>query len=240
MLKPNVFFLSYNEANAASNYKKLLNHCDAQHIAGITGIFNAHCACAMRSKSDWFYVVDADSVLIEQKDKKYFDFSLPANIKHENVYVWDALNPVNDLCYGYGGIKLFHRSRFINNLASYVDMTSSVAKIVEMKETVSMTFFNSSPFDSWKAGFRETCKLTRHCLEMPDTDDKRPWKKIAEDRVAMWMSKGFDREFGGFCIQGAKLGKQYAMKYDSIKAVNNFHWLESYFLHNNKGMSIER
>jgi hypothetical protein len=234
----NIFFLSYNEANALAHYEMLSKHCAPIHIAGISGIFEAHRACAEKSESDWFFVVDADSVLLPLKDGKYFDFVAPSNLSEENVYVWDTLNPVNGLVYGYGGIKLFHKNRFVQKNISYIDMTSTVATIKETKKCISETRFNSSPFDAWKAGFRETCKLTAHYLNMPDTPDKKPWKKLARDKIDIWTSVGHDKEFGSFCIQGAKLGEQYAKQYDKITAVNNYYWLKSYFQYHNKGLDV--
>jgi hypothetical protein len=224
-----VFFLSYNEPNMIENLQLLRQHCSPIHVNGVSGIYEAHSVCASLSTTERFFVVDADSVLIEDEDGKYFDFSVPEFVNDKNVYVWNTRNVINDLEYGYGGIKLFSKNHFITPPKTYVDMTSTVAKIKETKKCVSETRFNSSAFDSWKAGFREACKLTKHHLSMPYTPDKEKWRNLAKTKVEVWKTIGKNRQFGNFCMHGAQMGEKYALEHDTIKAVNNYYWLKCYF-----------
>jgi hypothetical protein len=102
-LKPyNVIFISYNEPNADENYFRLLEICpDAKRIHGVKGIHNAHIEAAKLSETEMFWVVDGDA-FIEEGFK--FDYQVP--IWDQNaVHVWKSRNPINDLVYGYGGVK---------------------------------------------------------------------------------------------------------------------------------------
>ena len=42
------------------------------------------------------------------------------------VHVWRSRNPINDLEYGYGGVKLFPRIATINVDVNKSDMTTSI------------------------------------------------------------------------------------------------------------------
>jgi hypothetical protein len=217
------------------NLRLLKQHCSPKHINGVSGIYEAHSTCASLSDTPWFFVVDADSVLIPDEDGQYFDFTAPTpKLDEECVYVWNARNAVNGLEYGYGGIKLFSKSRFVKKPETYVDMTSTVARIAETKICISETRFNSSPFDAWKAGFREACKLTKHHLKMPYTPDKKRWRDLAKSKVETWKSVGADKQFGNFCMHGAILGEQYAYNHDTINVVNNYYWLKCYYEYSTK------
>jgi hypothetical protein len=223
-----IFFLSFNEANAEQNFKAICTKFDSiKRVSNITGIFNAYKHCALNSASDWFFVVDADTKLIENSD---FNFIPPESLNTHNVYVWDAKNPVNGLVYGYGGIKLFHKSRFLEAPKTCIDMTSTVGQLVSINDCISETAFNSSPFDTWKAGFREACKLQRHIMNMPDTPDKKPWRDLASERLTTWMTTQLpEADYGDYCIAGANAGYKYALEHTNILAVNNYYWLKCYF-----------
>ena len=234
-----VFFLSYNESNAARNLKLLKQHCKPIHVSGVAGLFEAHRACAVQSKTEWFFVVDADSILIPNNDDDYFDFSTNFELNDIFAYVWDAKNPVNGLVYGYGGIKLFNKKHFSKKPIEYVDMSSTVAALRETKKCISETRFNSSPFDAWKAGFRETAKLVKHNILLQYQPNVEKFLKINEGKIKHWMRVGVNAEYGNFCIHGAKLGFEYANAYGSIQAINNYSWLKSYFEYSTKRDNLQ-
>ena len=102
-----VIFISYNESNAEANWQRVLEKAPhALRVDGVRGIFNAHKAAAKLASTDMFYVVDGDAYLT---DDWKFDFN-PTIFDRDCAYVWHSRNPVNDLMYGYGGVKLFPRS----------------------------------------------------------------------------------------------------------------------------------
>jgi hypothetical protein len=50
-----------------------------------------------------FWIVDGDAVIYKNF---HFDYIVHPN-KMDHVHVWRSKNPINDLEYGFGGIKLF-------------------------------------------------------------------------------------------------------------------------------------
>lgn len=224
-----IFFISYNELNADKNFQRLKSkHPRAQRIHGIEGIFNAHQLAAKKSFTKMFWVVDGDAVVLDTFD---FSYKLPVwqGDEHdaECVHVWRSQNPVNELVYGYGGVKLLPKSLTANMNMSGVDMTTSISKLFKgMKEISNITEFNTDPFSSWKSGFRECVKLSSRIIDRQKNNE-------TQERLDIWCSVGKDKPFGEYVIQGALDGKAYgeANKNDkeAIKKINDFSWLTTEF-----------
>lgn len=84
----------------------------------------------------------------------------------DHVHVWRAKNPINDLVYGYGGIKLFPRLLTKNMDTTKPDMTTSISKhFIAINEVANTTRFNTSPFETWKGAFRECAKLSSKIID---------------------------------------------------------------------------
>ncbi|MDV7400416.1 hypothetical protein RZS08_53870, partial [Arthrospira platensis SPKY1] len=99
-----------------------------------------------------FWIVDGDAVLMEDFN---FDYQV-AQWDRETVHVWRSQNPINDLVYGYGGIKLFPRTMTLNMDTSKPDMTTSISgKFKAIEKISNITAFNTDPFNTWKSAFRE-------------------------------------------------------------------------------------
>ena len=113
-----VIQISYYEETADENFEILqLFAPHAKRVEGVKGIFDAHQAAARIAETNHFYVVDADAV-IEETFK--FDFIPKSNqLEYDHfpqtdcIYTWRSRNPVNDLLYGYGGVKLFPRKQML-------------------------------------------------------------------------------------------------------------------------------
>ena len=104
--KLDIVFISYDEDSADAHYAALKHRFPrALRSHGVKGIYKAHKAAAELASTKLFYVVDADAII-----EPTFDFSYyPNGYDISSVHVWYSRNPVNDLIYGYGGIKLFPR-----------------------------------------------------------------------------------------------------------------------------------
>jgi hypothetical protein len=219
-MKQSVFFLSYDEKNAEENWERLLAHAPhAKRIHGVRGILNAHRLCAEQSETPLFFVVDGDNKILN------FDFSFLAE-DEEAIHVWRCRNAVNDLVYGYGAIKLFPR-QYLVNAALRVDLATSAAPRYKiMQEIASVTRFNTSPYNAWRAGFRECVKLASQAIRNQRSEE-------TEGRLEAWCSKGGDRPFGQLCIEGAVAGRDYGRKYQNDPAalarINDFDWLAQAF-----------
>lgn len=217
-----IVFISYQEINADQNYFKLKQRFPlARRIHGIKGIHQAHIEAAKISFTDMFWVVDGDATILDD-----FNFDLRLNT-FDTVYVYRSINPINDLEYGNGGVKLLPRNLTIKMDLSKPDMTTSISDKFKPVSIVSnITAFNTDEFNTWKSAFRECCKLSSKIIDR---------QKIVEteDRLEIWCTKGKDRPFGEYSIKGALDGKKYGItnKYDlqALKKINDFDWLKHKF-----------
>jgi hypothetical protein len=219
---PDIIFISYDESYADSHYRALVERFPtAKHVHGIKGILSAHVHAANISSTAMFYVVDADAVI-----EPTFDFTfVPPDTN--TVYVWNSRNPVNDLVYGYGGVKLFPTTQLIVYSGNPVDFTTSVAeKFVVVNEVSNITKFNTDSFAAWRSGFREAAKLASCVIENQNDDE-------TSARLNVWCTTGKDREFGSFTISGALAGRAFGIVHknqpDMIGLINNYKWLAEQF-----------
>ena len=135
------------------------------------------------------------------------------------TYIWDSINPVNDLVYGYGGVKLMPRQRLLEAAGSAIDVTTRVAEYVNVGVVSNVTVFNTDPFSSWRSAFRECAKLASGAIRRDDP--------AARERLHAWASRGADRPFGRWCLQGADDGIAWASHADStaLARINDVDWL---------------
>jgi hypothetical protein len=221
-LKPyDVVFISYNESNADLNYEKLLEkYPQAYRVHGVKGIHQAHIEAAKKVSTEMFWVVDADAVIEEN-----FDFSYEVSrYELDVVHVWRSRNPINDLVYGYGGVKLLPKNLTINMDISKPDMTTSISsKFKAVEEVSNITAFNTDEFSTWKSAFRECVKLSSRTITGQNNDE-------TQQRLEIWKTAGADKPFGKYAIQGAIGGEEYGTKYkddiESLKRINDFDWLK--------------
>ena len=215
-----IVFISYNEPNADENFANLIKRFPrAKRVHGVKGIHQAHIAAAKLATTPMFWVVDGDAV-VEENFK--FNLLLP---KHDTdiVHVWLSKNPVNDLTYGYGGVKLLPKYLTENIDINQLDMTMSISnRFKVVKEVSNITAFNTDPFNTWKSAFRECVKLASR----PVTEG---YQEETEDRLITWCNDGVDRLYGEYALAGAQAGKQYGSENianaEMLRKINNFDWL---------------
>ena len=224
-----VVFLSYNEPFADENYEKLLKRVpNAKRIHGVKGIFNAHKQAAEVADTKMFYVVDADAILVDDFEFSYF----PTVWDEDIVHTWKSKNPVNDLVYGYGGLKLFPTKLLRDAKDWHIDFTTSVAeKFKPMPIVANYTAFNTDPFNTWKSAFRECTKLASSIIKNNDETE-------TQERLEIWCNKGEERSMGKYAIAGARAGRQYGIENAdneiSLGMINDFEWLKNKFEEDNK------
>lgn len=222
--KYDIVFISYNEPTADENYEKLkVAFPRATRVHGIKGIHQAHIAAANSVYTDMFWVVDGDAIITDG-----FNFDYEVSIYEKDiVHVWQSLNPINDLVYGYGGVKLLPRDLTLNMDLSKPDMTTSISsKFRAVKSISNITAFNTDPFNTWKSAFRECVKLASKTID-------RQLNEETAYRLDVWCSTGKDKVFGEYSIAGAIAGKNYGFNNrDNIQAlskINDFDWLLEQF-----------
>lgn len=213
-----IVFISYDEVSADKHFKLLQEDFPyAKRVHGIKGIPEAHREAARVAKTSNFYTVDADTIV----DRAFHFSYAPEKWDKDFIHLWYARNSVNDLEYGWGGIKLWPRKLLRSSNKSDTDFTTSVLGLGQLKihtEVASTSWFNSSPLETFRSAFREAAKLTKKSIDVPDD------KETAE-RLAVWCSKGEDRPYGYYSVHGANCGYTFIYNGGDISKINNFDWL---------------
>lgn len=214
-----IIFISYDEPNADENWKLLREIAPhAKRVHGVKGIAQAHIEAAKEVSTSHFFTVDGDNVVGDDFNwEKIIDFQK----NDRRVHVWQCTNAVNNLIYGYGGIKLWPTDH-IEHIQEYAtDFTTSVAThgFKLHLDVASITHFNTTPFNAWRSGFREAAKLASGNM----TDER------SCNRLSVWMNIGVDVEFGHDCMYGARcgalFGKEYSDDLQMMTKINDFDWL---------------
>tara|TARA_B100002019_G_scaffold212634_1_gene185390 strand:- start:13002 stop:16028 length:3027 start_codon:yes stop_codon:yes gene_type:complete len=214
-----IVMISYAEPNADENYQRLLKRYPrAKRIHGVKGIHNAHVAAANICETEMFWIIDGDA---ELKDDFNFDY---VTTQTDTVHVWRSENPVNDLVYGYGGIKLFPTQMARDMDTTTKDMTTSLStKFKKMDQISVVTRFNTGPFETWKSGFRECAKLSSKVIDRQKEDE-------TNERLKTWTTVGHDRPFGEYAVAGATAGMEFGLSSrDNLGLINDFAWLRKRF-----------
>jgi hypothetical protein len=222
--KLDVIFISYHEPNAEENWQRVLEKAPwAKRVNGVDGIYEAHRQAAMLSETDMFYVVDGDAWLVDDWD---FDYQ-PNIFDRDCAYVWHSRNPINDLEYGYGGVKLFSKSAMLRSKGmTKLDMTTSVMTKLKVVEKVSNeTRFDVDEFSTWRSAFRECVKLYYLSVQQPEEKDH-------QQRLDTWLTKKTGT-YGSYALNGAKQAVNYCKEninsYNTLLNINNMSWLKEKF-----------
>jgi hypothetical protein len=222
-----VVFISYNEPNAEANWQRVLEiFPTAKRVKNVTGIFEAHKAAAELATTDMFYVVDGDAELI---DNWKFDYR-PNVFNMDCVHLWTSINPINDLEYGWGGVKLFPRKLLLEATTWKIDLTTGLGKLIYINKISNVNTFNTGPFNTWRSAFRECAKLSSK-LKQGITNAKE--LEDAEHRLEVWTTIGADRPYGEYALDGAAAGRSYGERHfedlDKLKLINNYDWMTHEF-----------
>ena len=220
-----VIFISYNEIQADVNWNNLKAQVPwAMRVHGVKGIHQAHIEAAKKSFTPMIWIVDADAIIVDDFDFLY----IPKRTDRDAVHVWRGRNPINDLEYGNGGVKLLPRIATLHMDTSKPDMTTSIStKFIPMEQVSNITAFNTDEFSTWRSAFRECCKLASAVIDRQRQDE-------TDTRLAAWCSAtGRGRPFGDYAIQGARAGRKYGVanqgNIEALKKINDFDWLKEQF-----------
>jgi hypothetical protein len=204
-------FISYDEPNAEKNYADLLTKVPwAKRVHGVKGSDAAHKVAADQSETDWLITVDADNIV----DSTFFDMDLDMSNEKIRVYGWCGVNSVNGLRYGNGGLKIWHKD-FILNMKTHEAADTPQAQVDFCWEdgyknhprSFSQSVINCTPFQAWRAGFREGVKMTlKDGVKVKPTEIKQQiwWHNI--HRLKIWSTVGTHIENGKYAILGARMG----------------------------------
>jgi len=231
-----VFYLSYDEPKCEENWADLLEKAPwAKRVHGVKGFDAAHKACANQSETDRFITIDGDNIV----DARMFDMVIDIPEKYSKAALsWNAINAVNGLIYGNGGVKLWTKD-FVLNMKSHEAAENEAEKLdfcwdnqyLQLNSILSTTYPNGSPFQAFRAGFREGVKMT---LDQGNRLDKVQVKNVIHDanlrRLMVWACIGADVEHGIEAILGTRLGI-YMANIDtsfSLANISDYDWFKQF------------
>jgi hypothetical protein len=213
IIEQDIIFLSYDEPNAEKNYADLCSKAPwAKRVHGVKGSDAAHKACSALSDTEYFVTVDADNIV----DADFFKVEIDLNelgLTSENVFSWCGSVHVNGLRYGNGGLKLWTRA-FVNEMRTHensdpADVKSVVefcfdSRYYQFNDCYSESYTNASPFQAWRAGFREGVKMSLD-QGAKTVDIKSVWWQNYH-RLLIWSSVGADVSNGTWSMLGSQEG----------------------------------
>jgi hypothetical protein len=206
-----IVFLSYDEPNADLHYADLCAKAPwAKRVHGVKGSDHAHKAAANLAETEWFITVDADNIV----DTSFFNLDLDMTDPKIEVYGWCGRNKINGLRYGNGGIKIWKKD-FVLNMKTHENSESDRGQVDfcwedgyrNFPRVYSESIITGSPFQAWRAGFREGVKMTLlDGVRVPPQEIKERiwWHNI--HRLRMWSTVGAHEENGLYAVYGARLG----------------------------------
>jgi hypothetical protein len=211
-------YLTYDEPNKEQNWIRIQNMVPwAKRVDGVKGSDAAHKAAADASDTDRFILIDGDNV----PDPEFFNLQLALDNTNDScVFRWRARNAINGLMYGNGGMSSWTRD-FVYNMRTHEATDGSAENDVEfcfypnywsMHDCYSVTYPNATPFQAWRAGFREGVKMALdRGAKISATEFESRVNTRNYDNLCVWQSVGADADNGFWAIYGARLGTYMIM-----------------------------
>jgi hypothetical protein len=220
-------YLSYDEPQKEEFWLKIKNMVPwAVRVDGVKGSDAAHKAAGEASTTERFILIDGDNM----PDENFFNLQLDFTDKDPNYklaqYRWRAVNAINGLRYGNGGMSSWTKT-YVANMKTHETSDGSSSTAVDfcmdssdnlywaMHDCYSTTYPNYTPFQAWRAGFREGVKMVLDRGARPSIDDFK--ERVANrnlNNLTIWHNVGTDVENGMWAIYGARLGTHMTMLTD--------------------------
>ena len=235
-----VFYISYDETAKEEHWANLMMKFPfAKRVDGVKGFDNAHKECARQSETERFITIDGDNIV----DEKFFDLAISfppetPDLEH-SVISWSAKNMVNGLVYGNGGIKCWPVD-LVLEMKTHENAEDETKKVdfcwdlnyIQMNNIYSEVYNAGSPFQAFRAGYREGVKMSLDEGKTVPVKDfqKRIWPKNYE-RLLTWCNIGADVENGLWACFGARLGcydVNFVEDY-KLENISSFDWFKTYF-----------
>ena len=210
--------LTFDEPNKEQNWIHIQNMVPwAKRVDGVKGSDAAHKAAADASDTDRFVLIDGDNM----PDPAFFNLQLALDDSNKDcVFRWKARNAINGLMYGNGGMSSWTKE-FVYNMRTHENSDGTDANDVEfcfypnywaMNDCYSTTYPNATPFQAWRAGFREGVKMCLDRGTKPSlTEFERRVHSRNYDHLCIWQTVGADADNGFWAIYGARLGTYMIM-----------------------------
>jgi len=233
-------YLSYDEPQKEEFWLKIKNMVPwAKRVDGVKGSDAAHKAAGEASDTERFILIDGDNMPNESFFNIQLDFTKVDSIFKVAQFRWKAVNHINGLRYGNGGMSSWtkeyvadmktHENQNDGDITRIADfcMDSRDSLYWAMYDCYSTTYPNYTPFQAWRAGFREGVKM---CLVYGDRPSVAEFKLIVATRnlnnLTIWHNIGLDVENGIWAIYGARLGTYMTLLTDWEHT--NVQWFDNY------------
>jgi len=220
-------YLSYDEPQKELFWLQI---CDmipyAKRVDGVKGSDAAHKAAADASDTERFILIDGDNMPQPEFFNIQLDFSSVDPIFQVAQFRWKATNHINGLCYGNGGMSSWTKT-YVRNMKTHEhsqgDKNSTVDFCLDSSDNVyyamwdcySTTYPNYTPFQAWRAGFREGVKMSlRQGLVPTVTEFQDSVSKRNLNNLTIWHNVGTDVDNGIWAIYGSRLGTYMTMLTD--------------------------
>jgi len=230
-------YLTYDEPKKEEFWIQIQNMVPwAKRVDGVLGSDAAHKAAADASDTDRFILIDGDNI----PDPVFFNQQLDLDDNNRGcVFRWRARNNINGLMYGNGGLSSWTKD-FVYNMRTHEASDGTAANDVEfcfysnywsMHDCYSTTYPDATPFQAWRAGFREGVKM---CLDRGAKPSLAEFESRVNNRnydnLTIWHNVGADNENGVWAIAGARQGTYNTMLTDwDYTEVQDFGKLSDYW-----------
>ena len=233
-------YLSYDEPQKEEFWLKIKNMVPwAKRVDGVKGSDAAHKAAGEASDTERFILIDGDNM----PDEKFFNMQLDFTNKDPKYklaqYRWKAINSINGLRYGNGGMSSWTKT-YVREMKTHENQTEGdVSRIADfcldsqdslywaMHDCYSTTYPNHTPFQAWRAGFREGVKMSLNRGVRPTVNE---FKETVATRnlnnLTIWQNVGMDVDNGEWAIMGARMGTHMTMLTDWD--VHTVQWFDNY------------
>ena len=233
-------YLSYDEPQKEEFWLKIKHMVPwAKRVDSVKGSDAAHKAAGEASDTERFILIDGDNMPDEDFFNKQFDFTGKDPKFKLAQYRWKAVNSINGLRYGNGGMSSWTKT-YVREMKTHEHQTEGdLARVADfcldsqdnlywaMYDCYSTTHPNQTPFQAWRAGFREGVKMVLNRGAKPNIDE---FKETVASRnlnnLTIWHNIGADVENGMWAIYGARLGTYMTMltNWDHT----NVQWFDNY------------
>ena len=233
-------YLSYDEPQKEEFWLKVKHMVPwAKRVDNVKGSDAAHKAAGEASDTERFILIDGDNM----PEESFFNIQLDFTDKDETFrnaqFRWKAINSINGLRYGNGGMSSWTKT-YVSEMKTHEHQTEGdVSRIADfcldskdnlywaMHDCYSTTYPNYTPFQAWRAGFREGVKMSLNRGSRPTVDE---FKETVASRnlnnLTIWQNVGMDVENGEWAIMGSRMGTHMTMLTDWD--VHNVQWFDNY------------